>query len=787
MNPNSIHQQDSLIDIQFILQKLRQYWYLFVISVPFALFIAFLVTRYTAPVYEVSAAVLVKDPTDLSNAPLSLLYGEEPFSNTKNLNNESILLKSKDLVKKTLENLEFGVSYFAEGDIRFTEVYNWSPVKVVIDTASSNLPYGVLIKCNLLAGNKIELSTDNPAINAYFQGKTFQSGQAIAGDGFRFSVTRKQSAESFPYDLFFRFNKTEDLVNQYRRSLNITPVKETSILEVATSSEEPAKAADFLNQHVQTYIQNSLQEKNTTAINTINFIDAQLQEISDSLFLVENRLEQFKKGNPGVSLSVEGSQASERIQELEKEKAALLINAKYFDYLRQYIAAGDVTERIVTPSSFGVGDPVLNNLIAQLVEVQLELSALSDQKGQNPIVTTQIQAAQTRANELLRSIAENLRNLQRANQIAQTDINNRITRLAGSLQRLPSAERQFINLNRMYELSEGLYVFLMQKRAEAGISTAAATADAKMVNEAEVKGVITPKPSQNYLIGLFAGLLLPVAFIFLKEILNTKVTSVDDIHKLTMLPILGMVGHNKKGTSSLIDQSPKSALAEAFRTVRSNLRFMISGESDKGKVFVITSSISGEGKTFSAKNLAYIFSISGERTLLINADMRKPNNNTDYGVTSRVGLSNYLAGYARAEDVIHQTIQEHLFILPSGDIPPNPSELLLNKRMEELLGNLRQEYDYIIIDTPPVGILSDGLELMQISDVNIFMVRQDYTMKSFLNSIQQQFETGKIQNTAILFNDVDYRKLNYGYGYGYGYGYYSDDLEQQPWYKRFKF
>jgi len=357
--------------------------------------------------------------------------------------------------------------------------------------------------------------------------------------------------------------------------------------------------------------------------------------------------------------------------------------------------------------------------------------------------------------------------------------------MMGALNQLPAAERQLINLNRTHELSEGLYVFLMQKRAEAGITTAATTSDARLVNAAAVKALITPKPRQNYLVALFLGLLLPAGFIFLKDLLNNKVTSAEDIAKLTTLPLLGMVGHSRKEQTGLIDQNPKSALAEAFRTVRSNLRFMTSVTPDQGKIFVVTSSISGEGKTFSAKNLAYIFAISGERTLLINADMRKPNNNTDFGVSSGLGLSNYLAGYVSLNEVLHHTLQENLHILPSGDIPPNPSELLMGKRMGDLVKELKSRYDYIILDTPPVGILSDGLELMQLADANIFMVRQAYTFKSFLTSIQQQYESGKIHNTAILFNDVDYKKLNYGYGYGYGYGYYSDDEQEKPWWRIF--
>ena len=787
MTPEPIPQQDSLIDLQLMLQKLRQYWYLFFLSVPLALLVAFAVTRYTTPLYDVSTTVLIKQPTDPSNASINLLYGQELFTNEKNLNNEAIMLKSNDLVKETIQHLDFGISYFAEGNIKFSEIYGESPVRVLLDSSSTNIPYGTLIKFERADTNTFRLSANGASLQPEQADKTYAFGRLIDINGFRFVVQLLNLNQFTSQDLFFQINDTGSLVNRYRSSLAISTIPETSILEISAVGDNTRKAIAFLNQHVQTYILQSLEEKNGTALNTINFIDEQLQQISDSLSLVEGRLENFKRANTGLTMSEEGTQANSEVQDLEREKAALLLNAKYFDYLKNYIAAGDITKSVIAPSSFGVTDPVLNQLIQQLVEVQLQLTSLSAQQTQNPLVVTEIETSKTRIRNLLAGIAENLDNLKRVNQISISDINARIGRMLGALHQLPAAERQLINLNRMHELSEGLYVFLMQKRAEAGITTAATTPDAKLVNAAAVKAMITPKPKQNYLIALFLGLLLPAGFIFLKDLLNNKVTSTEDIARLTTLPLLGMVGHNKKEQTGLMDQSPKSALAEAFRTVRSNLRFMTSVTPGQGKIFVVTSSISGEGKTFSAKNLAYIFSISGERTLLVNADMRKPNNNTDFGVSSGLGLSNYLAGYTSLDEVVHHTLQENLHILPSGDIPPNPSELLLSKRMDDLVRELKSRYDYILLDTPPVGLLSDGLELMQLADANIFMVRQGYTFKSFLNNIQQQYETGKVRNTAILFNDVDFTKLNYryGYGYGYGYGYYAEDIQPRPWWRFF--
>ena len=762
-------------------------WYYVVLSMILALIVAFIINRYTIPQYEVQSAVMISKPVEEGANATAILYGAEVFQGSKGLTNESILLKTKDLAFKTLQKLNFAISYYQRGTIKLTEVYH-SPISVSVDSASTVIPYEVLISVKADSAGSYRLDSEDPRWHQVFAGKRFRSGNKYALQGFSFTLELTEGVAGIENELLFKVNDLNGLAGYYAGMLQVSPYGSgASALTLKLGGPTPAKDRDFLNAHMQTYRENNLIIKNTNATNTLRFIDEQLLQISDSLYFIESRLENFKKNNSAAGVSPEGSGVAEELKALEESRAALLVNRKYYEYLRNYLLKENLQEQVLMPANLGITDPILNQLIGELVSLQSEISLLTRNPNQaNPLVANELKSKRQQLTELKKSIRESLNSIEAANNINLRVLDQKVARVSASLQKLPSAERQLINIQRIYSLSENLYVFLMEKRAEAGILKAASTSDVTILSEAWVSAQTAPNTSKNYATALLLGLAIPLAFMFLKDYFNNKISTLDDLKKYSSLPVLGIVGHNRTDDANLINQSSKSALAEAFRTVRSNLRFMTPDKVEGARIFVITSSISGEGKTFSAKNLAYIFAISGERTILVNADMRKPNNNKDLGVTSNVGLSNYLAGYTTIEDVIHPTLQENLHILPAGDIPPNPSELLLSKRMENLIDELRHRFDYVIIDTPPVGIISDGLELMQLADANIFMVRQDYSYKNFLTSIQERYDSGKIRNTAILFNDVDHRKLHYGYGYnyGYGYGYYAEDEELKPWWKK---
>lgn len=326
----------------------------------------------------------------------------------------------------------------------------------------------------------------------------------------------------------------------------------------------------------------------------------------------------------------------------------------------------------------------------------------------------------------------------------------------------------------------------MQKKAEAGIAKAVNTIDYRIIEYAKLEsmGPIKPKPFLNIAIAIFLGLLAPVTIIYIIEITNNKVRSKEELQQLSNIPLLGMIARNQDSVYNLATTEPTSDIAESFRTIRSNLRYMLKNNGSECQLLLITSSISGEGKTFCGINLAFFFSNFGKKVLFLNADLRKINRNYLFHDCERKGLSDYLAGdNEEISKLIYDTSYNGLYILPSGDLPPNPSELLLNGKIEILLKELRKDFDYIIIDTPPIGIISDAYEFMDKVDVNIFIVRQNYSLKAHLVEIDNAYGKNKFKTPAIVLNDVNFKKLGYGYNYYKNYT-YSEEKKTKVWWKR---
>ncbi|MBY0425530.1 MAG: polysaccharide biosynthesis tyrosine autokinase [Cytophagales bacterium] len=327
----------------------------------------------------------------------------------------------------------------------------------------------------------------------------------------------------------------------------------------------------------------------------------------------------------------------------------------------------------------------------------------------------------------------------------------------------------------MYEIYRDIYSFLLQKKADAGINRASNVPDIKVIDYAAVSGPPTPDFEKIQSIALLLALGIPIGFIFLKDYFNTKIIFKDDIFKFSSIPFLGVIGHNSKDTLAVIER-PKSSLAESFRSVRSNILFL--NPDKKNQIFLLTSTTSGEGKSFCSMNIAAVMAISGKNTILIGADMRKPKLYEELKLKNEVGLSNYLSGSANLDEVIQKTSVEHMDFISSGIIPPNPAELIMGQRMEQIIEELRKRYDYIVIDTPPIGLVIDAFVLMKYSDTNIYVVRHNYSKRQGLLEINEKYRDGKFSNLNIILNDVKSNGIyGYGYGYGntsYGYGYYSD-------------
>jgi tyrosine-protein kinase Etk/Wzc len=619
--------------------------------------------------------------------------------------------------------------------------------------------------------------------------RVMQFGEQFEHEMFNFNITlenRDYKHEKY----YFTINNRDALANRYRSKLqiNLNNPETGSVLFLSSSGKVPRQEADYLNKLMEMFIRIDLEEKNLTAVNTIEFIDGQLVEIVDSLHQVEKVLENFQSDNKIVNLSREGSIIFTRMERAQSEMVELSIKSKYFQYLDTYLSDRSNNKDIIAPTAIGIADPLLNSLIGQLNKLYGDRNMLEFNVQENNPRIRQIDQVIQNVSE---SLLENVRSMISANDIALEDVNRRLKESETEIGKLPRIERQMLHMERRFNLSNDLYTFLMEKRAEATIARAASISDNRILDYARPSQVslISPKRKRNYTFALLFGLGIPFMIIILADFLNNKVPDKNYIDKNTNVPVSVAVGHNHLNSEIPVEEKPKSAIAESFRALRTNLQYVL--RDNGAKTISITSTVSGEGKTFCAVNLAVIIAMSGKKTLLLGLDLRKPRINSLFGFDKEVGLSTYLIGKYNEDEIIEKSDIENLDIITSGPIPPNPSELLQSEKMAEFVMAMKQRYDYIVFDTPPVAVVSDALIVNRYADITIFIVRQNYSNRNVLDFINELYNKKEISNLSILLNDVKatgyngYSYNNYGYGYGGYHGYYGEE-ERTGFYDRIK-
>ena len=370
-------------------------------------------------------------------------------------------------------------------------------------------------------------------------------------------------------------------------------------------------------------------------------------------------------------------------------------------------------------------------------------------------------------------LLENIATAKTALQYDLAVVSSKINQTESTIKQLPEDQQELIKIKRKYDLSDNIYSTFLQKRSEADIVKAANLSDIHFIDPAKDVGggLIGPKTSVNYVLALFMGILIPLLFVFAVFFINNSVQNAEDISKMTQIPLIGVVGVNKDNTNLAVFDKPKSALSESFRAIRSSLQFLYKKQNvDGAKTLMITSSISGEGKTFCSINIATVFALSEKKTVIIGLDLRKPKLAEEFNLSNDVGVVNYLIKQKTVDEIINHTHIPHLDVILSGPVPPNPAEMIMSEGMGELIQELKQKYDYIILDTPPVGLVSDALELAQYCDVTLYIVRQNFTKKEMISLLNNRVKRGELNNTSIILNGLE-NKAKYGTGYGYGYGY----------------
>lgn len=776
--------RSSALDFKRVLARAIRFWYLIVLSLAAALVIAFYQTRYSERIYPVSASIVIRETQETAGA--ELLFKNSLIDPYRNYLNEPYIIKSYPLIEKVIRDLNFDVSFYREGYFMTTEAYSYMPVKARWCNPQEGKTARFVFRIKNEKQYSLQELNDNPDSE-----RIFLLGDSIEFNGFSLCITKlpDRSINSFIDQSFFlTIQNVHELASTYIARLNVEWAEEGSgVINLSMNSTNPKKEIDFLSGLIVSYGQRDLDKKNETAQRTIAFIRSQLLGIKDSLRSVEFQLERFGNSSRIKDMSGDAQRLFTRVEALEIQKSELLIRENYYTYLDSYLDKNESNlDQVILPSSVGLTDPVITSLLTRIIDLQLEMKLYLDpEKGSNPLVVSKME----RIREIKKDVKEALLTLKSTDKIKLDFLEKQFQAIEKQLALLPASERQLIAVQRNYSLLENLYVFLMQKLSEASISEASNTSDIIPVNPPMQGSLISPKPIQNYLLGGFAGLALPALLFMLFELINNKVQSKEDIDKVTSIPFIGGVGHNSSKTSLAVMEKPKSGLAESFRALRSNLNYFTGNQSKK--VFMVSSSISGEGKTFTTINLATVFALSGKKTLIVGADMRRPKIFQDFDRSNDLGLSTFLSGISEFDQVVQSTSIDNLFLVSGGPVPPNPSELLLTNKFEAFVKRALEIYDYVLIDTPPLALVTDAFVMSKFVDHTVFVMRQNYSPKEFVHSIDEYYRSGKIKNISILLNDIYKSGLGYGYGqsyayqYGYGYGsyggygYYSDESKSE--------
>ncbi len=759
--------QDTSRFISRSIKKTLSYWWIILSSIALGLLIAFLIARYTSKIYTIGAKVMIEVSSQKLD-PSSLLFDDRAFSNSQDVVNQLIILESYPILESAIIEASQNIKYF-----RTTEA-----LERIIQIDEPNMPFSVhptgdwVKESSLKNAALIGVYADQNNVVLTFDGKQIYSGSpdSVVLDDLGLKIVVKSDFPEKDIEYFFSVNSIQQTVIEYQARLETSLVEDRStIVNLNLEGVVPNREIRFLQILLQNYLAANLQEKNLGALNTINFIDTELEIIKDSLRKIENRLELFKSRNKISNLQSEGEVIFEKLLDLEEDKALLILREKYLSLISEYLE-NDELDKLVTPSSFGVNDPSLSRLTEDLLKLSTERKLMgTESQGQ---IAQQFDA---RINELKKSLSNYIYNISQTNKIQLIDVNKRIGIIESSIQGLPISEMALMNIERLHNLSESLYLLLLEKKTEAEITRSSNTPDIRIIEDARLLSFKPIKPNKIliYLSAILVSVLIPLGVIILSVFLNNTIQDKDEITRVLNVPFMGFIASALDKPKGYIVDKPKSRLAESFRGLRSNLKYLSAKEG--GKVILLSSCFPGEGKTFVSANLALSAASSGLKVVILGADLRKPKLHEHFDFKNQNGLSNYLVGNSSLLDVLQKT-EEGLDVITAGPNPPNPLELLDSTRFVELLSELKTSYDLVLIDTSPFMLVSDARILFNKVDLNLIVLRNGFSKRSNLNLIKDLVDDFSDAKFSVVLNDQQHQN-SYGYGnsQGYnGYGYYDE-------------
>lgn len=770
-------------------------WPWFIASVVLCMVCAWLYLKTITPVYNISASIIIKDDKKGGNSgsDLSAFENFGIISSAKNIDNEIEILRSKSLIKDVVSELGLYISYSGEGRFQQPDLYGSSPVLVhFLPEDAERLKAPILLNINYHSGNRIDVTA---TVNGNTVNKRFTELPAVlSGEAGTLTFISNPAAPitgSGSVDV--SIVNPLSVAQGYRGALSIEPTsKTTSVVTVSIKNTNKKRGEDFINKLVEIYNKNANNDKNEVAQNTARFIDERISVINHELGTTEQELESFKREAGLTDLSSDAQLAVSEQSAYEKLCVENGTQLNLIQYLSEYIQKPENTTATL-PANVGLNDETLSGLIAQYNALILERNRLLRTSSEsNPVV----RRLDSNIQDMRAGIVTTIASVRKGLLITKADLDRQAGKYAGRISNAPAQERRFVSIQRQQEIKAGLYLMLLQKREENNIALAATANNAKIIDDALADDFpVSPQSKKIYMIAFVLGFGIPVGVIYILNLLSFRIEGRADVEKLTNVPIIGDVpmtepeaGHTH---TIAVRENDNDIMAETFRSLRTNLLFIL-GDPDR-KVILVTSTMSGEGKTFIASNLAVSLALLGKKVIILGLDIRKPGLNKVFHISNKErGITQYLSAPHSTDlrsMIQPSSVSTNLSILPGGAIPPNPTELLARQSLEDAIEILKKDYDYIVLDTAPIGMVTDTQLIARVADASIYVCRADYTHKNdYQQLINELYNNKRLPNLCTVINGLDMTKRKYGYyygyskygryygygkkyGYGYGYGY----------------
>ncbi|GAB3893306.1 GumC family protein [Spirosoma agri] len=739
-------------NLRATLLRYIQHWYWFLLSVGVLLAIAFVYLRYQQPIYRSQASLLVKDEKKGLDSE-SMLKELEIFAPKKVVENEIEVLKSYTLMGRVVKQLHLNVFYYQDTPYGKREVYSQSPVRVIVEQASPGL-----------------YSDDTPIKISFTNTKTVQIGEqsypvntSIQTPYGRLRIFPRQAISAATEPVFIRVLREPKVVNGYLRVLKAEPTsKASTVIMLSLETGTADKGEAILNRLIDVYNEAAVLDKNRVAANTLNFIEDRLRLVAGELESVEKGVEQYKSDNGITDLTTQAQGFLETVQRNDAELSQVSVQLGALREIEEYIRQ-QPGNRNGTPATLGLSDPTLINLIQTATKLEAQRNDLAQTvPEQNPLLRTL--DAQIRS--VKAHMAENVSTMRSILTKAQNQFLRTNQKMEGTIRTIPSKERTLLNITRQQAIKNDLYTYLLRKREETAVSFASTISDSRLIDVARSDEKPT-KPNQplTYFLFLLVGLLIPAGAIATRDVVHNRVIKRTDVEAQTQTPILGEIVRKRSPESLVVSSRMHSVIAEQIRALRTNLSFLRENRTSS-QVLLFTSSINGEGKSFLSLNLGASLALVGSRTVILEMDLRKPQLRNSLDLDDGPGLSNYLIGETTVDALI-QPIEdnENYYIIRSGPLPPNPSELLSSNRLEKLILELRERFNYVIIDAPPIGLVTDAQLIAPYVDATLYVVRHDVTPRNYLKLIEMLHREKRFNKLNIVLNGVGDGESNY-YSYG---------------------